>query len=104
RLDNYDITSYYKLCAISQAAGILANRKKSLKRGFKPRNPYARRGLLISCYGFKLIDGVFKIPLGERRYFDIPLDNHIRKVLSDPALKVRSFTLTFDSLNVCISK
>lgn len=34
QLGNYDIMSYYKLCAISHAAGILANRKKSLKRGW----------------------------------------------------------------------
>ena len=33
----YDIISYYKLCAISHATGILANRKKSLNRGLKPK-------------------------------------------------------------------
>jgi hypothetical protein len=30
----YDSPGCYKLCAISRAAGILASRKKSLKRGF----------------------------------------------------------------------
>jgi putative transposase len=54
QLSNYDVMSYYKLCAISHAAGILANRKKSLQRGFKPRKPYARKPFLISCYGFKM--------------------------------------------------
>lgn len=70
-LASYDILSYYKLCAISHAAGILANRKKSIKRGMEPRQPYATRQLLISCYGFKIVDGILKIPVRERQYFDI---------------------------------
>jgi len=50
----YDSPSCYKLCAISRAAGILAARKKSLKRGFPTRIPYAVRQQLVSCYSFKL--------------------------------------------------
>jgi hypothetical protein len=46
----YDSPSCYKLCAISRAAGILASRKKSLKRGFPTRTPYAVRQQLVSCY------------------------------------------------------
>ena len=39
-LDRYDIVSYYyKLHAISRASGILQNRKKSIKRGFKTKTP-----------------------------------------------------------------
>ena len=41
QLGKYDSPSYYKLCAISRAAGILAARKKSVKRGFQPKTPYA---------------------------------------------------------------
>lgn len=41
QLGQYDSPSYYKLCAISRAAGILAARKKSVKRGFQPKTPYA---------------------------------------------------------------
>jgi len=40
-LAQYDSPSYYKLCAISRAAGILAARKKSVRRGFPTRIPYA---------------------------------------------------------------
>src|SRR5713101_10198699 len=43
QLAQYDSPSYYKLCAISRAAGILAARKKSLKRGYAIRTPYAVR-------------------------------------------------------------
>src|SRR5437773_9834649 len=53
QLAQYDSPSCYKLCAISRAAGILATRKKSLKRGFATRTPYAVRPQLVSCYGFK---------------------------------------------------
>jgi putative transposase len=70
QLAEYDVISYYKLCAISHAAGMLANRKKSLKRGLNPRQPYARRPLLVSCYGFKILDGVLKAPIGNRQYFN----------------------------------
>jgi putative transposase len=100
----YDIITYYKLCTISHAAGILANRKKSLKRGLYPRKPYAIRPLLISCYGFKIVDGFLKVLLGNKQYFDIPLNGYVKKVLSDRSLKVRSFTLTPDAVSICYSK
>ncbi|WP_187147568.1 IS200/IS605 family accessory protein TnpB-related protein [Candidatus Nitrososphaera gargensis] len=104
QLASYEIMSYYKLCAISHAAGILANRKKSIKRNLRPRRPYATKPLLVSCYGFKIIDGILKVPLGDRQYYDILLNDYIRRVLSDPLLKIRSFTLTIDSVSICCSK
>jgi putative transposase len=104
QLARYEISSYYKLCAISHAAGILANRKKSLKRGLKSRKPFASQALLISCYGFKIANGILKVPLGDRQYLDVPLNNHIRKILFDSSLRVHSFALTNDSVNICISK
>lgn len=42
-LEKYDVYSVYKICAISHAAGILANRKTSTRRGVKPKQPYAAR-------------------------------------------------------------
>src|SRR5437899_12598943 len=57
QLAHYDSPSYYKLSAISRAAGIQAARKKSLKRGFTTRQPYAVRPFLVSCYGFKIKNG-----------------------------------------------
>jgi hypothetical protein len=54
QLAQYDSPSYYKLCAISRAAGILAARKKSVRRGFPIRTPYAFGQQLVSCYGFKI--------------------------------------------------
>jgi putative transposase len=104
QLARYDIISYYKLCAISHAAGILTNRKKSLQRGKAPRNPYTKRPFLIGCYGFKIADGVVRVPIGHRQYFDIPLNNYVKNTLSDPELQMHSFTLTANSLSICYSR
>src|SRR2546422_6333854 len=63
QLAHYDSPSYYKLCAISRAAGILASRKKSLRRGFPTREPYTVRPQLLSCYGFLVRNGRLEIPV-----------------------------------------
>ena len=39
QLAQFDSPSCYKLCAISRAAGILAARNKSVKRGFPTKTP-----------------------------------------------------------------
>ncbi len=103
-LARYNMPSYYKLCAISRAAGILAARKKSMKRGMRTKSPYAVKPILTSCYGFKIADGILKVPLGKKQYFNIPLTKHTRQILSDPALNVRSFTLTANTISICYSK
>src|SRR5919108_2199945 len=104
-LDRYDILSYYKLHAISRASGILQNRKKSIKRGFKTKAPYLKNGMIISCYGFK-IDwnyGILKIPLGEKRYFDVKLNNFVLKTIS--TLRVHSFSISsLGKLSISYSK
>jgi putative transposase len=104
QLMDYDIISYYKLFAISHAAGILANRKKSLARGRIPRNPYASKSLLINSYGFKVVGGILKVPIGNRQYFDIPLNDYVKSILSNDSLRIRSFTLTPNSLCICYSR
>ena len=103
QLASYDIPSYYKLCAISRAAGILASRKKSIKRGYPTRIPYALRPLLVSCYGFKIINGELQIPVSRGSRFHIPLTRHTLDVISQPGVTVRSLTLTRNSLSLCIA-
>ena len=103
-LEEYQMPSYYKLNAISKACGILTNRKHSIRRGNYTKNPYMRKGILTSCYGFKIEDGILKIPIGDKNYFDIPLNNHTKQVLSDAALKVCSFTLDAFNISISISK
>src|SRR2546421_11280104 len=82
QLSQYDSPSYYKLCAISRAAGILAARKKSAHRGHAARTPYAFRQQLVSCYGFKIRNGLLEIPVARGRRFAIPLTKHILRVIS----------------------
>jgi putative transposase len=103
-LGKYNIISYYKLHAISRAAGILANRKQSIKRGYATKTPYLKKGNLVSCYGFKVVNCVLKVPTGDRQYFDIPLNNYTKGILSDPAVTVRSFTLTDNTVSICYCK
>jgi hypothetical protein len=63
QLAEYDSPSYHKLCAISRATGILAARKKSIRRGFPTRTPYAAKPQLVSCYGFKIRNEGLEIPV-----------------------------------------
>jgi putative transposase len=104
QLAQYDSPSYYKLCAISRAAGILAARKKSVQRGYATKTPYAVRPQLVSCYGFKIENGDLRIPVSRGKRFSIPLTNHVLDVISQPGVKVRSFTLTQNRLSLCIAR
>lgn len=103
-LGQYDIISYYKLHAISRAAGILSNAKQSVKRGIPTKSPYLKKQILVSCYGFKLENGIFKIPLGDKTYFEIQLTNHTMQVLSDPTIQINSFLLLPNSISISYSK
>jgi putative transposase len=105
RLKKYEVCSQYRLTAISKAAGILSARRKSIRRGFHTRAPYASTPLLISCYRVRIRDGSLLLPFGNRRCELIPLNKHTLDVLSsDPATAVRSFTLTKTSLSLSFSK
>jgi putative transposase len=105
QLTRFKLPSYYKLCAISKAAGILDSRKKSMRRGYKTKDPFLKKLALISCYGFKITKGgKLRIPFGNRKFEEIPLSKRTLKILSDPALNVNSFCLTENSLSLCISK
>src|SRR6266487_1315178 len=104
QLARYDSPSCYKLCAISRAAGILAARNKSARRGFPTRTPYSVRPQLVSCYGFKIEDGGLEIPVSRGKRFSIPLTTHTLQVISQSGVKVRSFTLTQNRLSLCIAR
>ncbi len=101
---NNNVLSYYKLCANSKASGILASRNKSIKRGFKTKNPYVKKPILVSCYYFRIVDGKLRFPLGNKAFETIPLTRHALSIISDPSFKINSFTLTEHSLSLCISK
>ncbi len=104
--DRYDeVPSYYRLCAISKAAGVLSSRRKSMKRGFPTKRPYVSKQLLLSCYGFKIRDESLFLPLGERRFQEVSLNSHTLAILSsESGINVRSFTITEGYLSLCIAK
>ncbi len=105
KLSRYECPSYYKICAVSRAAGILDARKKSIRRGYPTKSPYAVKPHLVAYFGFKLKSGILKLPIGERRYFEVTLVNHTMDVLAANApLMVRSITLTASTVSLTISK
>ncbi len=103
-LARYEGCTQYRLTAISKAAGILLARKKSIKRGFPTKHPYLLKRILVSCYNLKVENECLMIPSAPHVHEAIPLNSHTLRVLSDPTLTVRSFTLTERSLSLCILK
>jgi putative transposase len=103
-LQHYDILSYYKINAISQAAGRLAQMKKEIKKSRKVRSPFVRKPYLVSCYGFKINGMLFSFPVKNKQFVNILLTNHTVSELSKDGLNVRSFTMTPISLSISVQK
>ncbi len=103
-LKDYNIQSKYKLTAISQACGRLAQMKKDIKKGRKPRSPFVQKPYLVSCYGFKINGMLLSFPVRNREFANILLNEHATSVLSDKTLVAKSFTITPNSLSISIFK
>ena len=97
-----DILGYYGLCAISAATGILRNYRRAVRKNPQTRFPHARKLMLTTCYGFKIQNGLLRLPVGPRHYIYIKLNNHTLQVLS--GLNARSITLTPDTLGISYAK
>ncbi len=104
KLKGYGGYSGYRLNAISKAAGILASRKKSIRRGYPTKTPALSKPFLVASYGFIVEDGKLGFPLGRGLFQQIALTPHTLQVLSEADLRIRSFTLTKESLSLCIAK
>ncbi len=104
RLSGYECLSYYKLGAISRAVGILRNYRKAKRKHRRVRDPYATRLQLLTCYGFKIADGSLLVPFRPNHSIRIPLNEHTVALLSQPAITVRSITLTADTVGITYSK
>ena len=103
-LSEYPIQSKYKLNAISQACGRLAQMKRSIRKGLRPKSPYVSRPYLVSCYGFKINGMLLSIPIENRKFVNIILNDHTVEKLSEHDIESRSFTLTPDSLSISVRK
>src|SRR3989441_4059564 len=98
-----DILGYYRLCAISTATRILHNhRKANKKKNHRATVPYGRRLMLTTCYGFKIQNGLLRLPVKPREYVYVKLNSHTLQVLS--GLNVHSVTFTPDALSISFSK
>lgn len=103
-LDSQGLVTSYKLNTISQACGILAKHKKLIRKGKNPKIPHVTRPFLTNCYGFKINNSLMSIPYKPRQPINILLNDHTQKILSDPTLTVRSFTMTGLNISICVSK
>ncbi|MBM2852590.1 MAG: Transposase [Candidatus Nitrosotenuis sp.] len=104
KLQDYNIMSYYKLTAISQACGRLAQMKRDIKKGRRPKSPFVQKSYLVSCYGFKINGMLLSFPVRNREFANILLNDHVARILSDPSIIPRSFTITPQSLSISIAK
>lgn len=102
QLSRFDAPTQYRLTAISQAAGILRNYRKTLRKRPDAKKPYATKLMLIDCYYFKIVNGILKLVVGKRRYIKVPLNAHTRAVIS--GYTVRSVTLTTCTIVIAFSK
>jgi putative transposase len=98
QLSRYDLASYYKLCAISAATGILRNYRKAKRKNPYVNEPYARRLRLTTCYGFKVRDGELSLPIRANEHVRISLNQHVQATIN--GFTLRSVTLTEDRLSL----
>ena len=103
-LKRYDVLSYYRLCAISRASGILKNYRGFTRKGKNPKTPYVWRPQLVTCYGFKVKEGKLLLPSKPGERIEVPLNSYTRRVLAVADLQVRSITLTPDRLSFSVAK
>lgn len=98
QLSRYDAVSYYKLCAISAATGILRTYRKAKRKNPYVKKPYARRLGLTTCYGFKVRDGELSLPIRANEHVRVRLNQYVQAAVA--GFTVRSVTLTEDTLSL----
>ncbi|HEY4680396.1 MAG TPA: transposase [Nitrosarchaeum sp.] len=103
-LRDYQIMSSYKICAISQACGRLSQRKRDIKKGKNVKPPFISKPFVTNCYSIKHNGSLLTIPFRYHNPINIILNNYAQKILSDKSLKIRSFTMTDDSISIAVSK
>jgi len=101
-LEQYDVLSYYKLNAISQACGRLSQMKRAIRNSRNVKSPFVRKSYLVSCYGFKINGMLLSIPISNRNYVNIMLNNHTVSKLKEG--KPRSFTIIGNAFCICVRK
>jgi putative transposase len=68
KLAGYDAPTYYRLTAVSKAAGILRNYRHAARKQPGVKKPYAAKLMLTDCYGFGIRSGRLRLPIRAREY------------------------------------
>jgi putative transposase len=101
-LAGYDVPTYYRLTAISKAAGILQNYRQTLRKHPGAKKPYAAKLMLTDCYAFKVFKGELRLPIRAREYVYIPLNAYTLRSIE--SYDVRSVCLTASAASLTFSK
>ena len=102
-LTGTELSSCYKVASITRACAVVESRKKSQMRGVGAINPKPLRPMVCVVSGFFVtMKGRLFVPLRRDTYFDLQLNRHTLAKLADK--KVRSLTVTPDSLSFCYSE
>jgi IS605 OrfB family transposase len=98
-----ELPSCYKVASITWACAVVRSREKSRKRGVEASHPKPLRPAVCITSGFFItMKGRLFVPLRRGKYFDLQLNRYALKKLEDG--KVRSLTMTPDSLSFCYSE
>src|SRR3989475_4590982 len=76
--------------------------RRGMRKNPQTRFPHARKLMLTTCYGFRIQNGLLRLPVGPRHYIYVKLNSHTLQVLS--GLNARSITLTPDTLGISYAK
>ncbi len=101
-LAGYPAVTYYRLTAISRAAGILRTYRKSLGKNPGTKIPYAEKLMLTDCYGFRIQSDRLRLTLRAHEYIYFELNPHTLTAIRD--CTVRSVTLTPTVLSIAYAK
>jgi putative transposase len=99
KLNTYNVSYAYKLCAISKAAGILGHCRRLSKRRHV-KQPYCVRPNLTTCYGLKVRYGRLRMPGG----LEVALNSYTLRFLSQSGVEARSVTLTPESVSISVRR
>ena len=103
-LKDIELPSCYKVASMTRACAVVQSRKKSERRRVTAKHTRPLRPVVCITSGFFItMKGRLFIPLRRDKYFDIQLDRYTMEKLADKK-KVRSLTMTPDSLSFCYSQ
>jgi putative transposase len=103
QLSTYEnVPTYYRLTAISKAAGILRNYRRELKNNRSATIPYVTKPSLTDCYCFRIFHRLLRLPTKRGEYAFIILNNHTLDTISRHT--PRSLTLTTGNPSISFSK